>query len=73
VLLVFRERAIEIITVGTNGYVISTLDSNIGTTATNTIKIVAGYGVMFLSKDGIFTISGSVRDGAVILSNKYLL
>lgn len=65
VLLVFRERAIEIVTVGTNGYVISTLDSNIGTTATNTIKIVAGYGVMFLSKDGIFTISGSVRGGAV--------
>ena len=65
VLLVFRERAIEIVTVGTNGYVISTLDSNIGTTATNSIKIVAGYGVMFLSKDGIFTISGSVRGGAV--------
>jgi hypothetical protein len=66
VLLVFRERAIEIITVGGNGeYVISTLDSNIGTTATNTIKLVARYGVMFLSKDGIFAITGSVRGGSV--------
>jgi hypothetical protein len=66
VLLVFRERAIEIITVSGNGqFVISTLDANIGTTATNTIKLVAGYGVMFLSKDGVFAITGSVRGGSV--------
>lgn len=65
VLVVFRERAIEIVTVNGTGYVISTLDSNIGTTATNTIKIVAGYGIMFLTKDGIFAITGSVRGGAV--------
>ena len=65
VLLVFRERSIELITVGSSGYVISTLDANIGTTATNTIKLVAGYGVMFLSKDGVFAITGSVRGGAV--------
>lgn len=65
VLLVFRERSIEIITYNNGGYSISTLDSNVGTTATNTIRIVAGIGVMFLNKDGVFAISGSVRGGAV--------
>ena len=66
VLLVFREKSIEIISVNNAGtYSISTLDSNIGTTATNTIKLVAGIGIMFLSKDGVFAIAGSIRGGAV--------
>lgn len=65
VLLVFRERSIEIITYNNGGYSISTLDSNVGTTATNTIKLVGGVGVMFLNKDGVFAITGSVRGGAV--------
>jgi hypothetical protein len=64
VMLVFRERAIEMISYNNGGYSISTLDSNIGTTATNTIKLVAGVGIMFLSKDGIFSISGSIRGGS---------
>jgi hypothetical protein len=65
VLLVFRERSIEIITYNNGNYSISTLDSNIGTTATNTIKLVGGVGVMFLNKDGVLAITGSVRGGAV--------
>ena len=64
VLLVFRERSIEMITYNAGQYSISTLDSNIGTTATNTIKLVGGIGIMFLTKDGVFSLSGSVRGGA---------
>lgn len=64
VLLVFRERAIELVSYNNGGYSISTLDSNIGTTATNTIRLVAGVGIMFLTKDGVFSISGSIRGGA---------
>ena len=70
VILVFRERSIEIITYNNGGYSISTLDSNVGTTATNTIKLVAGVGVMFLNKDGVFAITGSVRGGAVYAVKK---
>lgn len=65
VLLVFREKAIEIISYNNGNYSISTLDGNVGTTATNTIKLVAGVGVMFLNKDGISAIQGSIRGGAV--------
>ena len=65
VLLVFREKSIEIISYNNGGYAISTLDSNVGTTATNTIKLVGGVGVMFLNKDGVFAITGSIRGGAV--------
>lgn len=64
VLLVFRERSIEMISYNNGGYSISTLDSNVGTTATNTIKLVGGIGVMFLTKDGVFSITGSIRGGA---------
>jgi len=70
ILLVFRERSIELISYNNGGYSISTLDSNVGTTATNTIKLVAGVGVVFLNKDGIFAITGSIRGGAVYQVNK---
>jgi len=65
VMLVFRERSIELISYNNGSYAISTLDSNVGTTATNTIRIVAGLGVLFLNKDGVFSISGSIRGGSV--------
>lgn len=64
VMLVFRERSIEMISYNNGGYSISTLDSNVGTTATNTIKLVGGIGIMFLTKDGVFSISGSIRGGS---------
>lgn len=70
VILVFRERSIEIITYNNGAYSISTLDSNVGTTATNTIRLVAGVGVMFLNKDGVFAITGSIRGGAVYAVKK---
>jgi hypothetical protein len=65
VLLVFRERSIELITYNNGAYSITTLDSNVGTTATNTIRLVGGVGVMFLNKDGISAVTGSIRGGAV--------
>ena len=65
-LLVFRENAIDIIRSRGNGdqYSLSTLIQGIGTTASNTIKTVPGYGVMFLSYDGIYLISGGTLGGS---------
>lgn len=66
-LLVFRENSIEVIRPAGNGtYVCSTLNSNIGTTATNTITNVQGLGVFFLSYDGIYTFQGGVLGGSQV-------
>lgn len=70
-LLVFRERAIDVVTVsgvqsdGTPTYTIGALDQNIGTTATNTIQLVPGIGVVFLTRNGFYAISGGLQGGAV--------
>lgn len=66
-LLVFRENSIEVIRpAGSGTYVCSTLSSNIGTTATNTITTVQGLGVMFLSYDGIYLFQGGVIGGSQV-------
>ncbi len=64
-LLIFRERAIQVLTVresDTTGesYKLGTLSNSIGTTATNTIKQVPTLGVLFLSYDGVYAISGDL-------------
>ena len=65
-LIVFRENSIDIIRSRGNGdtYSVSTLMQGIGTTASNSIKSVPGYGVMFLSYDGIYLISGGTLGGS---------
>ena len=65
-LLVFRERAIDAVFVNSqgNGFTCTTINKDIGTTATNTIKLVPGKGVMFLNKDGFWLASGGLRGGA---------
>lgn len=67
-LLVFREKSIEIIRSRGDGdtYSVSTLTTDIGTTAANTIQHVPGYGVMFLSYDGIYLISGGTLGGSSV-------
>jgi len=64
-LLIFRESAIEIIRSDNNGrYLCTTVSSNIGTTATNTITAVQGLGVFFLSYDGMYIFDGGVLGGS---------
>ena len=60
VLLVFRERAIEVVTPDQAGlgYRITTLAPDVGTTATNTVTYVPGVGVFFLGYDGVRVIRG---------------
>ena len=66
-LLVFRERSIDIIRrTDTGAYTISVLDSSVGTTATNTIKVVPGVGVMFLATDGVRAIKGGLDGGSIV-------
>jgi hypothetical protein len=58
ILLVFRESAVDIVTKYEQVYQIGTLHPNVGTRATNTIHAVDGLGVMFLSSDGVYLVSG---------------
>lgn len=63
-LLVFRERAIDIITKANTGYLIATLDPFVGTTASNTIRFVPEVGVCFLTKEGVFAVTGGIFGGS---------
>jgi len=65
-LLVFRESAIDIIRQGPQGLTISPLTPDIGTTATNTICLVPGLGVVFLNKDGIYAATGGLDGGSQV-------
>jgi len=64
-LLIFREKAVNIIRSSDGFLTIATLTSDVGTTATNTIQLVPGVGIMFLSKDGIYALSGGLEGGSV--------
>ena len=68
VLLVFRERTIDAVFVNAqgNGYSCTTINKDVGSIATNSIKLIPGQGVMFLNKDGFWLISGGLRGGATI-------
>lgn len=63
-LLVFRESAIDVITKTSSGYQSSTLDPLIGTCASNTIRFVPEIGVCFLTKDGVYAITGGLYGGS---------
>lgn len=70
-LLVFRDKAIDIITQAVDGsYQITNLHPSIGTKATNTIQNVPGFGVMFLSYDGIYAVSTQNSDSKLPLLKK---
>ena len=60
VLIIFRERAIEVITPSESGagYRLTVLSPDVGTTATNTTTYVPGVGVFFLGYDGVRLIRG---------------
>jgi hypothetical protein len=70
-LLVFRESAIDVIRTGPNGSLtIGTLVERVGTTATDTITSVEGYGVLFLSYDGVYQLSGGLYGGSSVSIKK---
>jgi hypothetical protein len=70
-LIVFRQRSIDVIRVGNGGmYQVSQLTPEIGTTATNTIKLGPGVGLMFLSYDGIYAVGGGLDGGATVSVQK---
>jgi len=67
-LLVFRERGIDVIrnSRSTGSYTIASVSSAIGTTATNGIVVAPKAGCLFLSKDGIYRLSGGLDGGSAI-------
>jgi hypothetical protein len=70
-LLVFRENAINIITLdGNGGYGISILSSSIGTRATNAIAVSPEVGVIFPNEDGIWAVAGTNQGGDTLRINK---
>ena len=68
VLLVFRERCIDAVFTNAagDGYTCTTINKDVGTTATNSIKLVPGFGVIFINKDGFWLLRGGLRGGATI-------
>lgn len=66
VLLVFRERSIDAVFANASGdgFTCTTIKKDVGTTATNSIKLIPGYGIMFLNKDGFWLVKGGMRGGA---------
>ena len=70
-LLVFRESSIEVIRAEQSGlFTISQLSPTIGTCATNTIRLVPEVGVIFLTKDGFYNISGGLDGGSQVQITK---
>jgi hypothetical protein len=65
-LLVFRQRSIDLIRLSNGQLVVSSLSPEIGTEATNTIKLVPGLGVFFLNNDGIYAITGGTEGGSTV-------
>jgi len=65
-LLVFRERSIDIIRNGPQGLTISSLTPDVGTTASNTIYLVPGVGIVFLNKDGLYATTGGLEGGSQV-------
>lgn len=66
-LLVFRERAIDVVRPAGNGtYVCTRLSGDVGTTASNAITNVEGLGVFFISYDGVYVFEGGTVGGSQV-------
>ena len=67
-LLVFRERAIDVVVGTYPDFQLTQVSRNVGTVATNTITTIPEVGVLFLADDGVYLFSGGgagVYGGAV--------
>ncbi len=69
-LIVFRQRGIDIIRVSSGAFTISSLSSDVGTEATNSIATVPNLGVLFLGNDGIYSLTGGLDGGSSIKISK---
>ena len=63
-LLVFRERAIDVIRPSTRGFITVPFVQGIGTQAHDTITTIPNLGVVFLGNDGIYLIAGTNEGGS---------
>lgn len=67
-LLVFRERAIDVVSGSYPNFQLTQVSRNVGTVATNTITTIPEIGVVFLADDAVYLFSGGgagVYGGAV--------
>jgi len=69
-LLVFRESSIEVVRTNGVNFSISTVSPNIGTRASDSIQLVPEIGVVFLTNDGFYAISGGLDGGSTISVTK---
>jgi hypothetical protein len=69
-LLVFRQRSIDMVRITARGYFISQVTPEIGTEASNTIKLVPGVGVCFLTGDGVYAVNGGTEGGSKVSVDK---
>jgi hypothetical protein len=69
-LLIFRQRAIDMVRITSQGFSVSQLSPEVGTEASNTVRLVPGYGVCFLSRTGLYAISGGTEGGSKVSVTK---
>tara|TARA_R100001463_G_scaffold82651_3_gene137287 strand:- start:2286 stop:4562 length:2277 start_codon:yes stop_codon:yes gene_type:complete len=68
-LIVFREKAIEVISaIADDEYTIGTISGQVGTTATNTIKEIPTVGLFFLTIDGVYALTGGQSGAGLVQS-----
>ncbi len=70
-LIVFREQAINIISVLDNGnYTISTITNTTGTTASNAVVVIPQVGVAFFNEEGVWMLTGGLNGGSSLSITK---
>lgn len=69
-LLVFRENAIDMVRGNPGEFQLSPFEQGIGTSAIDTVTTVPGVGVLFLSRDGVYAVTGGLDGGAVMGAKK---
>ena len=69
-LLVFRERAIDIIRPSARGFIQVPFVQGLGTKASNTITVVPNAGVIFLSNNGVYLLRGTNDGGGTLETHK---
>lgn len=63
-LLIFRENSIDAVFRESGEYVCTTINSTIGTIATESIRLVPGLGIIFLNKNGFYLLTGGFQGGS---------
>lgn len=70
-LLVFRERAIEIIRGdASGGFTVAPFIQGVGTKSIGTVTMVPSVGLVFLSEDGVYRLNGGLDGGAELVFEK---